>query len=102
MDNKTYNYRELVDLVKTDKDAFMLAQCTYQPSVLMERCDELMTHFSDIYLDTEENRKNLADDLARRPSLVIALYYSIFDQLKDALAMLNECQEYEPCSVKIS
>ena len=60
----------------------------------MERCDSLMATFSELYLDTKEARDDLKFEMEHRPEMVLALFNSIWTQMKDVNAMLLECQNY--------
>lgn len=96
MDYKTYNYQNLEDKIKTSAEADKLAVVTFEPSVIIDRVDDLMNTFSELYLDSEESYKSLKFDIEQRPNAVISLFYSIWVQVKDVVKMLNECQEFEP------
>lgn len=94
MDYKTMNYKTLEENIKTEKEALKLSNVTFRPSILIERCNNLMANFSEMYLETEENRKNLQSDIVHRSDMVLALFYSIWEQLQDAEKMLSECQSF--------
>ena len=95
MDYKTYNYQNLEDKIKTSAEADKLAVVTFEPSVIIDRVNDLMTTFSDLYLDSEESQKSLKFDIELRPNVVVSLFYSIWVQVKDVVRMLNECQEFK-------
>ncbi len=95
MEIKTINYNALEENIANQNEAFKLANVTFEPSVIIERVDGLLDLFLETYIDTEENRKNLSEDIIRRPNIVMALVYSIVHQTKDVVAMLQECQNHE-------
>ena len=95
MDYKTYNYSKLEEEIKTEHEASLISDITFEPSTIIERVSDLMSIFAELYLDTNKGHKLLAEELHCRPHIVTSLFFSIFEQLKDVEQMLNECQEFK-------
>ena len=95
MDYKTYNYSKLEEEIKTEHDATLISELTFEPIAIIERVSDLMSIFAELYLDTAQGHKRLAAELHCRPHIVTSLFFSIYEQIKDVEKMLNECQEFE-------
>lgn len=93
--NKTINYETLEEFVKAPNEAFLVAQVTFEPSVILEQTNNLMVLFMEKYLDGEKEKSALRDDLQTRPQLVESILLTIFERLREVEAMLLECQEYK-------
>ena len=92
---QTINYENLCENITTSDEAYKLANVVYEPSVIIERVTGLLALFAEKYLETVNDRRELAFDVENRPQIVSALFFSIYNQLKDAETMLIECQNYE-------
>lgn len=93
--NKTINYETLEEFVETPREAYLVSQVTFEPSVIIEQTNNLLVLFMEKYLDCEESKEALRNDLQTRPQLVESILFTIFDRLKEVEAMLLECQEYK-------
>lgn len=91
----TYNYETIADRITTSDMALSLSDVTYHPSVLVERCSDLLQFFIEEFIGTPDGRNKLADEMLYNPAFVTALLFSILDQLCEANTMLLECQNFK-------
>ena len=96
MEYRTSNYTELESQIKTKREAFKLSVVTFEPSVIIDRVDDLMRNFSELYLESKESLENLQNDIENRPGMVTSLFFSIWTHIQDVSKMLKECQDFDP------
>ena len=90
---RTYNYATLEEW--TDKETEVaVANVSYYPFVLVERCEILLRDFIEEYI-APNDKKELLYDIERRSEVVSAKIYSIYEQLVLAFKMLEEIQDYK-------
>ena len=94
MEYRTSNYTELESQIKTKREAFKLSVVTFEPSVIIDRVNDLMQNFSELYLESKESLEHLQNDIENRPGMVTSLFHSIWDQISDVAEMLAECQDF--------
>ncbi len=96
MDYKTRNYKELKREIRTRNEALKLSNVIMEPSVVIDRCNDLMNLFAELYIESNESLETLRSDIKDRPSTVTSLFYSIWAQISDVAEMLKECQDFDP------
>lgn len=96
MKYRTNNYTTLENQIKTREEAFNLSVVTCEPSTIIDNANDLMMLFSEMYLESKESLENLKNEIKNRPNMVISLFFSIWNQIRDVAQMLTECQDFEP------
>ena len=94
--NRTENYKNLKDIIRTPEEAKALEGMVIVPYTHVERATLLLKDFISEYFDTAEGIQDLIGDLHTKSAVIRARLESVAEDIKTAERMLDECCGYRP------